>query len=214
MLLVVGGHSRNIGKTSLACSILAATPELEWTAVKIAQFGHGICAVDGKQCGCAVDDPVHPFAIAEERDGEGRADTQRMLAAGAERVLWARAPQGRLGEAVGALKRQLRQAPNVLLESNSALDFFEPDLYLSVLDFGVDDFKDSARRHLPRADAFALTAPDREPWAWFDRSLLEGRSYPVRPPGYCSAELIELVRRKARLSGGILPESATRVTAP
>lgn len=197
MLLVVGGHSRNIGKTSLACSILAATPELEWTAVKIAQFGHGICAVDGKECGCAVEDPVHPFAIAEEREGEGHADTQRMLAAGARRVLWARAPQGRLGEAVGALERQIRDAPNVLFESNSALDFFEPDLYLSVLDFRVEDFKDSARRHLTRADAFAVTAPDHAPWPWFDRQLLKGRSYAVQPPGYCAEGLLDLVRQTA-----------------
>lgn len=198
MLLVVGGHSRNIGKTSLACSILAATPELEWTAVKIALFGHGVCSVDGKPCDCAVEDPLHPFAIAEERASGGDEDTRRMLAAGARRVLWARAPQGRLGEAVGALKQRLGGAENVLFESNSALDFFEPDIYFSVLDFRVADFKDSARRHLGRADAFALTAPDREPWPWFDRSLLAGRSFAVEPPGYCSPELVEMVRARAR----------------
>jgi len=200
MLLVVGGHSRNIGKTSLACSILAGTPELEWTAVKIAQFGHGICAVDGKECGCAVDDPVHSYSISEERSGSGHADTQRMLAAGAKRVLWARAPQGRLGEAVEALRKRLEGARNVLFESNSALDHFDPDLYLSVLDFRVDDFKDSARRHLGRADAFALPAAGESPWPWFDRSLLEGRSYEVEPPGYCSEELLGFVRERLNVS--------------
>ncbi len=196
MIVVVGGHSRNIGKTSLACSILAGTPELEWTAVKIAQFGHGVCAVDGKPCGCAVDDPIHPFAIAEERSGSGHADTQRMLAAGAKRVFWARCPQGRLREAAGLFEGRFRAAPNVLIESNSALDILEPDLYISVLDFRVSDFKESARRHLARADAFALTAPDVEPWEWFDRRLLAGRGFAVNPPGYCSPELLELVRER------------------
>ncbi len=197
MLLAVGGHSRNIGKTSLASSILAATPELEWTAVKIALFGHGICSVDGRPCGCEVEERLHSFAIAEERSDAGHADTRRMLAAGAKRVLWARAPQGRLGEAVGALKQRIGGAENVLFESNSALDFFDPNLYFSVLDFRVEDFKDSARRHLARADAFVLTAPDQEPWPWFDRSLLKGRSFAVEPPSYCSPELVEMVRARA-----------------
>ncbi|MBI1354686.1 MAG: hypothetical protein GC160_10090 [Acidobacteria bacterium] len=203
MLLAVGGHSRNIGKTSLACSILSATRELGWTAVKISQYGHGVCTQDGKPCDCQPQEPLHRWAIGQESNPDGPEDTQRMLAAGAKRVLWARAPQGALGPAAEALRQRLRGAEHVLLESNSALDFFEPDLYLSVLDFRVEDFKASARRHLARADAFALTAPDAEPWPWFDRSLLTGRSYVVAPPSYCSEELMGLVQGKleARRTG-------------
>ena len=118
-LVAVGGHSRNIGKTSLLCSLIEATRERAWTAVKIAQFGHGICSEDGKPCNCAVDDPVHPYSIDPETNREGPEDTSRMLRAGALRALWVRSPQGRLGEAVPAFLDTVRDEPNVIVESNS-----------------------------------------------------------------------------------------------
>jgi hypothetical protein len=54
-LLVVGGHTRNIGKTSLAASIIVATRELDWTALKVTQYGHHICSTSGHACGCVVE---------------------------------------------------------------------------------------------------------------------------------------------------------------
>ena len=41
-LIVIGGHSRNVGKTSVVAGLIAATPQLNWTAFKITQYGHGI----------------------------------------------------------------------------------------------------------------------------------------------------------------------------
>ena len=54
MLVVVGGHTRNIGKTSLVAGLITALPELNWTAIKITQYGHGVCSTDGESCECAV----------------------------------------------------------------------------------------------------------------------------------------------------------------
>ena len=76
-VIVVGGHSRNIGKTSVAAALIAAFPQLGWTAMKITQFGHGICSMNGRECGCAIDE--HAYAIMEERNREGRTDTSRFL---------------------------------------------------------------------------------------------------------------------------------------
>ena len=42
MLIVVGGHTRNIGKTSVVAGLIQALPQFDWTAMKITQFGHGI----------------------------------------------------------------------------------------------------------------------------------------------------------------------------
>ncbi len=171
--VAVGGHSRNIGKTQAACDILAATSELGWTAVKMTRFGHRLCSADGKPCDCAVDDPIHPYVVAEERDREGPEDTCRMLRAGARRAFWLRAPLEQLGLAMPTLEQRIAGDSHVLFETNSGLDFFEPDLYVAVLDFRVEDFKQSARRHLERVDLFLLAAPDGQPpWAWFDRGLL------------------------------------------
>ena len=83
-LVVIGGHSRNVGKTSLVAGLISALPELRWTALKITQYGHGICSADGVPCDCTTDD--HTFAVTEERDRSGESDTSRFLLAGAERV--------------------------------------------------------------------------------------------------------------------------------
>ncbi len=145
-IVVVGGHSRNVGKTSVVAGLISALPEFNWTAAKITQFGHGVCSVNGESCGCAVDE--HTIAISEERDRSGKSDTSRFLVAGAQRVLWVRTKQGRLAEAMPRLRREIAGAGNVILESNSVMKFLRPDLYLTVLDFSTADFKESAREFL------------------------------------------------------------------
>jgi hypothetical protein len=162
--IVVGGHTRNIGKTQLVVEILRAFPQICWTAAKITQFGHGLCSVNGDQCHCAVDE--HRFAIQEERDPGGRGDTCRMLAAGARRVFWVRAKQGCLEEAMPHFRRRVAGAENLIVESNTLLHFMQPDLYLPVLDFSRRDFKASSRAFLDRADAYVLLAPPGTRPAW------------------------------------------------
>ena len=54
MLVVVGGHSRNIGKTSVVAGLIRKLRDRRWTAVKITQYGHGVCAshIGAVACGC------------------------------------------------------------------------------------------------------------------------------------------------------------------
>ena len=153
-VVVVGGHSRSVGKTSVVAGLIAALPKCEWTALKITQHGHGICSANGEPCDCATAD--HSWAISEERDRSGESDTSRFLVAGAIRALWVRTEQGRLAEAMPALRAKIESARNVIMESNSVLKFLRPDLYLTVLDPATADFKNSAREFLDRADAVIL----------------------------------------------------------
>src|SRR5437764_2027453 len=125
-LIVVGGQSRNLGKTSLVAGLIAAMAECGWTAVKITQFGHGVCSVNGKACHCAVDE--HRWAITEERDRSGKSDTSRFLVAGAARSLWVRTKQGKLEEAMPSLCQKIAQAGNVIMELNIVMGFLEPDV--------------------------------------------------------------------------------------
>src|SRR5437763_14444866 len=138
-VVVIGGHSRNVGKTSLMAGLIAAMPEMNWMAIKITQYGHGICSAHGGECDCAVDQ--HSFAISEERDRSGESDTSRFLVAGAEQSLWVRTKQGNLAEAMPSLRRQIARAENVIVESNSVMRFLRPDVYLTVLDYATADFK-------------------------------------------------------------------------
>ena len=153
-LVVIGGHSRSVGKTSVVAGLIAALPEFEWTAAKITQYGHGICSANGEACDCATGD--HSWAISEERDRRGDSDTSRFLMAGATRVFWVRTEQGHLAEAMPVFRQRIEGARNVIIESNSVMKFLRPDLYLTVLDPSTPDFKTSAREFLDRADAVIL----------------------------------------------------------
>lgn len=193
-LVVVGGHSRNVGKTSVVAGLIAALPERGWTAVKITQYGHGVCSVNGESCGCAPEE--HAWALTEERDRAGRGDTSRFLAAGARRSLWLRTKQGRLAEAMPDLRRELAGAANVIVESNSVMKFLRPDLYLTVLDPATADFKESAREFLDLAGAVLLHETAGKP-VWNEVSLKPAADKPrftIHPPDYVPRELVEFVR--------------------
>lgn len=197
-LVVIGGHSRSVGKTSVVAGLITALPDLEWTAAKITQYGHGICSANGAACDCATGD--HTWAISEERDRQGDSDTSRFLAAGAARVYWVRTEQGRLAEAMPSLRQRLEGARNVIIESNSVMKFMRPDLYLTVLDPSTPDFKSSAQQFLDRADAVILhTAAG--PSTWQSVSLKPVVDHPVfriAPPEYVTEEIVEFVRGKLK----------------
>ena len=193
-LVVIGGHSRSVGKTSVVAGLISALPEFKWTAAKITQYGHGICSANGEACDCATGD--HSWAITEERDRSGESDTSRFLLAGAAQVFWVRTEQGRLAEAMPTLRRRLEGARNVILESNSVLKFLRPDLYLTVLNPETADFKNSAREFLDRADAAILhETPDSPAWQAVSLKPLAGRpTFRITPPPYVTPEIAEFVR--------------------
>ena len=193
-IVVVGGHTRNIGKTSVVAGLIAALPEMRWTAIKITQFGHGVCSANGEPCDCETAD--HTIAISEERDAANGTDSSRYLAAGASRSFWVRTRQGQLNEAMPRLRTLLGGSGNVILESNSVLRFLKPDLSLSVLDPSIRDFKPSAMRYLDRVDALIVPegADFGDAWDGVSRRMIESkRRFSFRAPKYCSDELVAFV---------------------
>lgn len=194
-IVVVGGHTRNIGKTSVVCSLISAFPGHRWTAIKITQFGHNVCSANGKRCDCETGD--HTFAISEERNAASGTDSSRYLAAGAARSLWVRTRQGQLAEAMPRIRSEISRATNVIFESNSVLRFLRPDLYLAVLDPSIADFKASALRYLDRADAILLSRGDltHPAWTGISSSVVAGiPAFAIAVPGYWSSEVEEFLR--------------------
>ena len=197
-VVVVGGHSRNVGKTSVVAGLIAALPDYNWTAFKLTQFGHGLCSRNGEPCDCTPADRC--WSISEE-DASGRSDSARFLAAGAKRSFWVRTEQGRLAHALPTIQRRIAESENAILESNSILQFIQPDIYISVLDPGTEDFKASAQKFLDRADAIVLHERARSQAAalWKDVSLDRALKRPVFrivPPAYVSAELVQFVDQR------------------
>ena len=184
-VIVVGGHTRSIGKTQLVCDVISAFPRANWIAGKITQYGHGVCAQNGENCDCAPDE--HVCAISWETRVDTGTDSARFLAAGARKSFWLRTKQGFLAEGLPLLRAALQQAieaigtelPPVIVESNSLLQFLKPSLYFAVLDPAKEDFKDSARAALDRADALVLRGSVNDmtaagpPWTKLPARLLK-----------------------------------------
>ena len=203
-LIVVGGHTRSIGKTQLVCELVAALPEANFIAGKITQYGHGVCAQNGEHCGCAPDE--HASAFSWEESAISGTDSARFLAAGAQRAFWLRTKQGFLAEGLPVLRESLdslakdaAEGPlNVIVESNSLLQFLKPSLYLTVLDPRIEDFKPSAQKALDRADAFVLRhdfAVAAATWPQVSAKLLEAKpAFLQKEGGPLPPRLLSLVR--------------------
>ena len=162
-LIVVGGHTRSIGKTQLVCDVIRAFPRTEWIAGKITQYGHGVCAMNGENCDCAPTD--HVCALDWETRADMGTDSARFLAAGATQSFWLRTKQGYLAEGLPLLRKALDEIADeasgpgnraLIIESNSLMQFVKPSLYFAVIDPMKDDFKESAQMALDRAHALVM----------------------------------------------------------
>jgi hypothetical protein len=173
-MVVVGGHTRSIGKTQLVCDVIRAFPRVEWIAGKITQYGHGVCATNGENCDCAPTE--HVCALDWETQTDTGTDSARFLAAGAKRSFWLRTKQGYLAEGLPLLRAALEEVVKgdgdqrsaiggqgpalgdlaIIVESNSLMQFVRPSLYFAVIDPLKEDFKESAQLALDRAQALVL----------------------------------------------------------
>jgi len=195
MLVVVGGHSRNIGKTSVTAGLIRKMRDRQWTALKLTQYGHGVCSHhEGSSCGCEPEEGAK-FALSEEYEAND-TDSGRFLAAGAARSFWLRVPSGELARAAEMVRKILAQGENTIVESNSILELVQPDLFLMLLDFGCEDFKPSSLRFMDRADAFVvidrgINAPV---WEGIARGQWDHKpQFLVKPPRYVTPQLAEFV---------------------
>jgi hypothetical protein len=195
--IVVGGHSRNVGKTSVTAALIRAFKEYPWTAIKISSHQH-------------LDIHIHPHekrehdcSIYEELDREGSSDTSRFLAAGASRALWMQLKGDSLDDSLKDLQPILQSSPFIIIESNRILRFVQPDLCIMVLRYDVEDFKQSARRALRQAHAIVAVNPDFSPPPWEGVSEILARipQFSTPDPQIIPAGLIDFARQQLRQSG-------------
>jgi hypothetical protein len=125
VIVVVGGQSRNVGKTSAVCEILRATKERTWIAMKISPHAHGV-------------DLSAPVLV--ESTAPDYTDSGRFFEAGAARSFWIRS-------GVDQLDQALKGVPlgNWIIESNSVVHVISPDVIVFLTDASVEDSKPSGR---------------------------------------------------------------------
>jgi hypothetical protein len=192
-LVVVGGQSRHVGKTSVVAGLISAMPERGWTAAKITQDPHGAFAVADADVSASI-------LIHEERDRAGESDSSRYLAAGAQSAFWVRIRHDRIAQAMPSLLQHLKMPENLILESNRALEFLNPQVSLMVVDYGSLEVKPSAQDLLHRVHAIVKREAAREtglpPPPWIAKNLRGRPIFSMQPPRYVNDELVDFVRQR------------------
>jgi hypothetical protein len=161
--IVVGGSNKGVGKTSLICGIIAALPEFRWTAIKITSHEYEVGEPSQprspmERTGEGELDKREPGRVWEEKEPGQGTDTARFLDAGAYRSLLVSVsdPAAPIGDIQGAL------APgnNLIVESNSLVDQFRPDICLAVVSSKQPSMKLSFVPLVQVANALVTTSQD------------------------------------------------------
>ena len=197
--MVVGGHTRNIGKTSVVAGIIRAFPEMRWTAFKITQFGHGMCSANGEPCDCETAE--HTVAVSEERDGASGTDSARYLEAGAVRSFWVRTRVGQLAEAMPRIRKEIAMTENAVIRVEQHSAVFEAGCLserAGARDGGLQGLGAAVFRQGgcgvddARSDGWGV--PE---WKGVSRKLLEGTPVlTMEPPEYVTKEVVDFLAER------------------
>lgn len=182
-MLVLGATGRNSGKTELACRILrhfvrrVALSGLKVTTVERAD---GSCPRGGSGCG-VCSSLTDRWCLTHETDAETDKDTARLLASGAEQVLWLRVLKSALREGAEALFEGIPADTPSVCESNSLNLVVEPGLFLQVRNGPAGRAKASARAVAHLADAEVVSDGIGFDLSLDDLSIVDGQWVLRRP---------------------------------
>lgn len=128
--IVVSGEKSGIGKTYLAQKLLKCLNG--WSALKVTVSKEGGCP-NNRDCGICRG-IKKPFYIVKDQDiiNQPGKDTARLKEAGAKEVIWLKAkPQG-LKKGLEKVFSEFSDCKGIIIEGNSVLKFFKPDLNIHV----------------------------------------------------------------------------------
>jgi hypothetical protein len=148
-LVVVGGQTKHVGKTTLICNLIRRFSSARWIAVKFTPHSH-----HPDNCKLIARGPE--WSIWEQLPGSQTGDTARFLQAGALRSLMVISEAQFSSEACSRLQLEFAHGRDIIAESSSAALLLKPDLSLMMIDFCNEDFKASAKAHQQIADALIV----------------------------------------------------------
>jgi hypothetical protein len=142
--IIVGGHARKVGKTSVVAGLIHAFSEFPWVALKVSTHWHSKT--------CSTKDLV----IYEEKNPGQESDSSRFLAAGARHSFWVQMQEQGMKSALPELHTIMQSSPFVIIEGNNILKHVSADIHIMVFNCNVAEIKESAQRLLHRMDILLI----------------------------------------------------------
>lgn len=129
-MVMIGGNSRNSGKTTLACNIISKLAySHEVTALKVTSIRPGESDMHGHH----TDAGFSGFSITEELNRESHKDTSAMLQAGASRVFYIRSEDAFAAQAIQSFLDTYDFKQPLVCESRSLRRVLIPGLFLMMV---------------------------------------------------------------------------------
>jgi len=148
-LLLIGGASRNVGKTTFSCSVINHfSKKTEIIGVKIKTVYKNDSFFHGKNNFPDGSD----YQIIEEFDTESNEDTAKMLNNGAKRVFRIRTKIDFIEKAYLELIENIGYNSIIISESNSLRTSFQPGVFLLIKHLHLSEIKPSAKKMENLAD--------------------------------------------------------------
>lgn len=153
-ILLIGGATRNVGKTTFSCAVIEEFSKTHSIiALKIKTLYEGDNFFHGKDRNPLKGD----YRIIEALDNNGDEDTMRMLKAGAKQVFRMKVKSDFIKTAFDDFFGQIPDNRFILCESNSLRKVIEPDLFLMIKHKNSNEIKPSAKELEHLADKIIFT---------------------------------------------------------
>lgn len=153
-ILLIGGATRNVGKTHFTCSVIEnISKKHNIIGLKIKTIYENDDFFHGKD----INPLKGNYRIIEELDKNGNEDTIKMLKAGAKRVFRIKSKNIFLKEAFNLFMNLIPENSLIICESNSLREIIKPGLFLLIKQKNSDDIKPSAKKLEIYADKIIYT---------------------------------------------------------
>jgi hypothetical protein len=131
-LIIIGGSSRNVGKTTLAINLIKKYAGSEKiTGLKVTSIRQG----EERYHGSHLVPDLQSFRILEETSIDSMKDTAKMLAAGAERVFYIETPDSQINMAVSTFLSTKNTGGPIVCESRNLRIAVIPGLFVLLKHF-------------------------------------------------------------------------------
>lgn len=148
-MIMIGGNSRNAGKTTLACKIIVhLSAHHDVIAIKVTSIRPGETDFHGNH----DEDIFSGFTITEETQIDTHKDTSLMLKSGAKKVFYIRASDDFMAEAMAQFLSQYNHNQPIICESRSLRKIIEPGLFLMMMSTPVEGNEKNVSVYLAQAD--------------------------------------------------------------
>ncbi len=158
-MVMIGGNTRNAGKTTLACKIISRFSKThEVIGLKVSS----IQPDDEKFHGNHPEQDFKGFSIFEEPDMESYKDTSKMLQAGAAKVFYIRTEDIFIKHAVLHFLSKYINNQLIVCESRSLREIVNPGLFLMMLKIEANETVKDVSAFLSKADKVFYYGNDQD----------------------------------------------------